>query len=111
MLLLHTFDRLDLFSKNSALGRIPEKKDFAGNLIDVLTPGAAAASDRESDFLNGDLNTGTDEKGRFFTYFDDDLIRELVQDDPRYEMLRLWRTRDNLGRETKWINMLVRNLG
>ena len=54
---------------------------------------------------------GTDEKGRFFTYFNDALIRELVQDDHRYEMLRLWRTQDNLGRETKWINLLVRNLG
>ena len=57
------------------------------------------------------VQTGTDEKGRFFTYFDDALIRELVQDDSCYEMLRLWRTRDNLGRETKWINFLVRNLG
>ena len=57
------------------------------------------------------VQTGTDEKGRFFTFFDDALIRELVYNDPQYEMLRLWRTRDNLGRETKWINMLVRNLG
>lgn len=57
------------------------------------------------------IQTGTDEKDRFFTYFDDVLIRELVQDDPRYEMLRLWRTQDNLGRKTKWVNLLVRNLG
>ena len=58
-----------------------------------------------------DAQSGTDEKGRVFTYFDDVLIRELVQDDSRYKMLRLWRTQDELGRETKWINMLVRNLG
>jgi len=32
-----------------------------------------------------------------------------VYDDPRYEMLRLWRTQDGLGRETKWINFLVKN--
>ena len=55
--------------------------------------------------------TGTDEKGRFLTNFDEMLIRELVYEDSHYEMLRLWRTRDSLGRETKWVNLLVRNLG
>ena len=58
-----------------------------------------------------EIQTGTDEKERFFTNFDETLIRELVYDNPRYEMLRLWRTKDGLGRETKWINLLVRNLG
>lgn len=58
-----------------------------------------------------EIQTGTDDKERFFTNFDETLIRELVYDDPRYEMLRLWRTQDGLGRETKWINLLVRNLG
>lgn len=58
-----------------------------------------------------EIQTGTDDKERFFTNFDETLIRELVYDDPCYEMLRLWRTQDGLGRETKWINLLVRNLG
>ena len=64
-------------------------------------------------FVSGkeEIQTGTDEKERFFTNFDETLIRELVYDNPRYEMLRLWRTKDGLGRETKWINLLVRNLG
>ncbi len=57
------------------------------------------------------VQTGTDEKGRFFTNFDETLIRELVYDDSHYEMMCLWRTQDNLGRETKWINLMVRNLG
>lgn len=57
-----------------------------------------------------EIKTGIDEKERFFTNFDETLIRELVYDDPRYEMMRLWRTQDGLGRKTKWINMLVRNL-
>jgi 2-polyprenyl-3-methyl-5-hydroxy-6-metoxy-1,4-benzoquinol methylase len=56
-----------------------------------------------------EIQTGTDDKERFFTNFDEALIRELVYDDPRYKMLRLWRTQDGLGRETKWINFLVRN--
>ncbi len=58
-----------------------------------------------------EILTGTDEKERFFTNFDKTLIRGLVYDNPRYEMLRFWRTQDGLGRETKWINLLVRNLG
>lgn len=58
-----------------------------------------------------EIQTGTDEKERFFTNFDKTLIRGLVYDNPRYEMLRFWRTQDGLGRETKWINLLVRNLG
>jgi cyclopropane fatty-acyl-phospholipid synthase-like methyltransferase len=56
-----------------------------------------------------EIQTGTDEKERFFTNFDETLIRELVYEDSCYEMLRLWRTQDGLGRETKWINLLVRN--
>ena len=64
MLLLHTFDRLDLFGKNRTLGRIPEKKDLAGNLIDVLPPGAAAAGEREGDLLKRNFKAGTNEKGR-----------------------------------------------
>jgi len=58
-----------------------------------------------------EIQTGTEEKERFFTNFDETLIRELVYDDPSYEMLRLWRTQDCLGRETKWVNLLVRNFG
>lgn len=57
------------------------------------------------------VQTGTDEKGRFFINFDETLIRELVYGDSRYEMLRLWSTKDGLGRETNWINLLIKNLG
>ena len=58
-----------------------------------------------------DIQTGTDEKDRFFTNFDEEIIQELIYDDSRYEVLRFWHTQDKLGRETKWVNMLVKNLG
>ena len=58
-----------------------------------------------------EVQTGTDEKDRFYTNFDESLIRELLYEDTRYIMLRLWRTQDSLERETKRINLLVRNLG
>ena len=38
-----------------------------------------------------------------------DRTKETNVQDSCYEMLRLWRTQDGLGRETKWINLLVRN--
>ena len=63
------------------------------------------------DSAKEEIQTGTDDKNRFFTNFDETLIKKLVYEDPYYEMLRLWRTQDGLGRETKWINLLVKKLG
>ena len=55
------------------------------------------------------IKTGYDNRGRFFTDFSENIIREIILKCKTLEILDIWNTEDGLGRnDAKWLNVIIR---
>lgn len=51
---------------------------------------------------------GYDEKGRYYTPFLDELLQNILKEEPALELLDMWTSTDSLGRDISWVSVILK---